>query len=163
MTLKENDCSCWGDSTGFMTNSDCILHGINREEDRNSMTDLSDLTFKRFKEMNLKRHVEWPRQGGAGPTEWSLSDWGVAVAEEAGEICGAIKRLNRLRSGHQLQREGSRVLSEYEALHKIKVEIGDLITYLDLMAQEGLNCSLEECIRQAFNGVSERESLPHRI
>lgn len=123
------------------------------------------LTFEQFSTMNMKRHLEWPRKGGEGKPpqhEWTASDWGVAVAEEAGEVCGAIKRLNRMRTGHVINGKPGDVKTPEDARVKLLKEIGDVTTYLDLLAQDQ-GSSLEECLRLAYNGVSEREGLPHRI
>lgn len=122
------------------------------------------LTFGAFGERNMQRHKDWPRQEGSViEKEWTLSDWAVAVSEESGELCGAIKRLNRMSAGHIIKRKDSAPMTMPEARTKAIKEIGDIITYLDLMAQEGLGTTLEECVRLAFNGVSEREGLPHRV
>lgn len=124
----------------------------------------SRLSFQQFSLMNMKRHLEWPRSTDQAPEkEWSLSDWGVAVAEEAGEVCGAIKRYNRITAGHILKGKGSQNnLTKEDAIAMLKKEIGDTITYLDLLAQD-IDSSLEECVRSAFNGVSEREGLSHKV
>ncbi len=124
----------------------------------------SGLTFAAFSFTNILRHVQWPRDNGNKPpqAEWSLSDWGIAAAEEMGEVCGAIKRLNRMRAGHIINGKPNDVKTVGEAMVKLQKEIGDTITYLDLLAQEA-GFTLEECVRVAFNGVSEREGLPHRV
>ncbi len=123
---------------------------------------LGSLSFGGFGYANWKRHAEWPTEPGIVAEPWTLSEWATAVAEETGELCGAIKRLNRFRKGYLIKRRNSRLESEAEGLKMIKHEIGDIITYLDLLAQsEGF--TLEECVREAFNGVSEREGLPNRI
>lgn len=123
------------------------------------------LSFQRFSQVNMQRHLEWPRKPGA-PTlaqdEWNLSDWGCAVAEEAGEVCGAIKRFNRITAGHIVKGKTNEPLTHEDAIMMLKKEIGDTITYLDLLAQEA-GGSLEECVRLAFNGVSQREGLPHKV
>ena len=127
------------------------------------------LSFQQFGLINMKRHLDWPRSVDADGVdrppekEWSLSDWGVAVAEEAGEVCGAIKRYNRITAGHILKGKGSQNnLTREDAIAMLKKEIGDTVTYLDLLAQD-IDSSLEECVRSAFNGVSIREDLPHRV
>ncbi len=123
-----------------------------------------ELSFKEFGTMNMRRHLEWPRSTDQAPeSEWSLSDWGVAVAEEAGEVCGAIKRFNRINAGHIIKGKGNQNnLTKEDAIAMLKKEIGDTLTYLDLLSQE-IGSSLEECARSAFNGVSIREGLPHRV
>jgi NTP pyrophosphatase (non-canonical NTP hydrolase) len=123
-----------------------------------------ELSFAQFSRINMERHLNWPRNGnGKKPAsqEWELSDWGVAVAEEAGEVCGAIKRVNRIAAGHILKKPGEPQTTT-EALLRLKKEIGDTITYLDLMAQH-IDSSLDECVRLAFNGVSEREGMAYLI
>lgn len=122
----------------------------------------AQLTFRHFAAMNNERHVNWPHNGNGNKTSvgWGLSEWGCAVAEEAGEVCGAIKRINRLRSG-QIGGSNQPVDME-EALLRLKKEIGDVVTYLDLLAQEA-GSSLEECTRLAYNGVSEREGMSYKI
>ncbi len=88
---------------------------------------------------------------------WSLSDWGVALAGEVGELCNVIKKLNRVRDLMQ-QRETNEGMLQ----HNIKMEIGDVYVYLDLVARRaGLN--LEDCVRDTFNRISEREGFPERL
>lgn len=120
------------------------------------------LTFARFAEQNLARHNDWPRAEGEDADEWSLNEWAVAIAEETGELCGAIKRLNRFKAGYQIKRRASRVESEQEGIDKIKEEIGGIATYLDLLAQ-ALGTNLGECLQETFNAVSEREGLNQRL
>lgn len=154
---RNNDCTCWGDHNGMVGNPNCIVHGENRKDDRG-------LTFRYFSSINMERHLNWPRNGNgkkSASQEWNLSDWAVAVAEEAGEICGAVKRVNRIEAGHIMKKEGEPKTKE-EAFLRLKKEIGDLTTYLDLMAQH-IDTDLEECTRLAYNGVSEREGMAYKI
>jgi NTP pyrophosphatase (non-canonical NTP hydrolase) len=123
------------------------------------------LSFEDFSLINMVRHLNWPRNGnGKLPPshEWNLSDWAVAVAEEAGEVCGAVKRFNRIEAGHVINGKPNDVTTQEEALLKLQKEIGDTVTYLDLLAQH-IGSSLGECTRVAFNGVSEREGMPYRV
>lgn len=155
--LQANDCTCWGDHNGWMENPDCIVHGENRSEERRQAT---LLTFETFSLANAERSEDWQTKDGAPSLskQWGLSDWGVAVAEEAGEVCGAIKRFNRVGAGQI--RPGDP--TQEEAIEMVKKEIGDVATYLELLAQH-LGTDLGECCRLAFNSVSERQGLPHRI
>jgi NTP pyrophosphatase (non-canonical NTP hydrolase) len=121
-----------------------------------------DLTFDRFSRTNMRRHLDWPKSGPPSSKEWSLSDWAVAAAEEMGEVCGAIKRINRIVRGDVINGKPNDIKTVEEARLKAKKEIGDTLTYLDLLAQE-LDSNLGECASLAFNGVSEREGLPHRV
>jgi NTP pyrophosphatase (non-canonical NTP hydrolase) len=122
------------------------------------------LSFKEFSLISKERHLNWPRKNGdkVPQHDWDLSAWGCAVAEEAGEVCGAIKRINRLKVGYVMNGKPNEPKSMDEALLKLKKEIGDTVTYLDLLAQE-LGSDLEECTQLAFNGVSEREGLPYTV
>lgn len=120
------------------------------------------LAFSDFSEINMQRHKDWPTEPNVSVDEWSLSQWGIAIAEETGELCGAIKRLNRFRSGIVIKRRKSRIESEAEGIAAIKEEIGGIVTYLDLMAHS-VGLRLEDCIRDTFNEVSEREGFHHRV
>lgn len=111
--------------------------------------------------INLQRALRWHPNG---LTEWSLSDWGIAMAGEAGEACNVIKKLNRIRDGIQQKEYANNCDSDAEEilLHKLAMEIGDVYLYLDLLARRaGLN--IEYCIRDTFNRVSEREGFPERL
>lgn len=144
-------CICKGDQSGLDVN--CEEHGV----------PCGLLSFREFSLMNMRRHNDWPRKEGSNASaEWSLSDWAVAVSEETGELCGAIKRINRMRAGHIINGKPGDVKTVEEAQLKAKKEIGDIVTYLDLLAQE-LGSNVGECTELAWNGVSEREGLPHRI
>ena len=70
---------------------------------------------------------------------WTLSDWGVALAGEAGEVCNAIKKVNR--------GDGT--------LQKVLDEIGDVITYADLLL-EYLHADMGEVVTKKFNEVSDK-------
>lgn len=114
----------------------------------------SSLTFEELKLTNYARCNTWHNL-----TDWSLSDWGVAMAGEAGEVCNAIKKLNRLYCNIQ-QNHGPK--DEATALAELANEIGDTLLYLDLLAQRA-GLSLEECVRNTFNRVSHREDLPFKL
>ena len=83
---------------------------------------------------------------------WSTSDWGVAFAGEAGEVCDAIKKLNRLEGGTNTAKDPQ---SREEAIRKIGDEIADTIIYADLLAHH-LGIDLEEAVIRKFNAVSDR-------
>lgn len=72
---------------------------------------------------------------------WSLSDWAIALAGEAGEMCNLIKKKNR---------------GEEVDIRQIGKEIADVVTYADLLASR-LGLSLEDIVKQKFNEVSERK------
>lgn len=116
------------------------------------------LTFRQVSRINLERAHEWHK---GGLEEWSVSDWGVAMAGEAGEVCDAIKKLRRIEcaveSGNLNQPK-----SREEAIAAIAQEIGDTFIYLDLLAQR-LGLNIEDGIRDTFNRISEREGFGYRL
>lgn len=83
---------------------------------------------------------------------WTVAEWGVAVAGEAGEICNAIKKLRRLEDGNNTAKDPQ---TREEAVQAIADEIADTIIYADLLAAK-LGIDLEEAIVKKFNEVSRR-------
>ncbi len=77
----------------------------------------------------------------------------------AGKVGNAVKKYNRVEDG-MVQAKGPK--DRNEALADCYKEIGDTAIYLDLVAKR-LGTSLEDCVRMAFNQVSEREGFPERI
>jgi len=114
----------------------------------------SSLTFKRLREANLKRCESW-HPGGV--TDWSLSDWAVALTGELGEACDIIKKLNRVRD----EIVGNK-LSEDELKVELKKELADTMIYLDLLAARA-EIDLADVVIDKFNEVSVRIGLPNRL
>ena len=54
------------------------------------------LTFEELKNANFSRGRRWHK---GGLDEWSVAQWAVAMAGEAGEICNAVKKLDRIEDG----------------------------------------------------------------
>jgi NTP pyrophosphatase (non-canonical NTP hydrolase) len=106
--------------------------------------------------VNLRRAKRWHN---GGLEEWTPSDWACAMAGEAGEVCNAVKKLNRIDKGVQ-QSNGPKTRAE--AVAAVAQEIGDTFLYLDLLAQR-LGINMAEAIADTFNRVSEREGFPERI
>lgn len=104
--------------------------------------------------LNLARALRWHPEG---LQSWSLSDWGVALAGEVGELCNVIKKKNRVRDGLV----GNKV-SKDELDHELAMEIADVFIYLDLLCHRA-GFSLENCIREKFNATSERLGFPERL
>lgn len=103
----------------------------------------------------------------SGLESWSLSDWATALAGEVGELCNVIKKMNRERDGlRQYAVEDAarkQQLNTHDYLKRqLAMEIGDVYLYLDLLAQRS-GLYLEECVRDTFNRVSEREQFPERL
>lgn len=112
------------------------------------------LTFAHLAAVHLTRALRWH---GTGLESWSLSDWACAMAGEAGEVCNVVKKMNRARDGIQGKKDDPEAFPT-----ALKHEIGDTLLYLDLLAQRA-GFSLEECVRDTFNRVSEREGFPERL
>lgn len=110
------------------------------------------LTFNFLRDINTKRAELWHK---GGLTEWSISDWAVAMAGEAGEVCDAVKKLNRMNSGFT---SANNPPSQKEAYAAIAQEIGDTVLYLDLLASR-CGLKLEDCVRETFNRVTRREAF----
>ena len=115
---------------------------------------MNSITFKTFSDLNLQRANRW-HPGGL--EQWSLSDWGVALVGEAGELCNVIKKMNRVRDNLQ-----QNAVDPAKLKQMLADEIGDVAGYLDLIAQAaGLN--LIDCIKDKFNAISIREGFPERL
>lgn len=122
---------------------------------------MGSLTFSDLREKNRTRCERWHTNGGI--TSWSESDWAVAMAGEAGEICNAIKKLNRIRDGMESKPDSSEDFKEREqAIIGIGQELADTVIYIDLLAQRlGLDLGIE--VTKKFNRVSEKYSFPERL
>lgn len=93
-------------------------------------------------------------------TDWTVADWANALAGECGEVCGAVKRLRHIQE--QMQRHDPVVMTEDTAREEAGKELGDLITYAALLANE-LGVSLDDVVRQKFNEVSKRYNSRIRV
>lgn len=116
--------------------------------------------FEKFSTINKQRAERWHK----GPlSTWSATDWSNALAGEVGELCNAVKKLRRLQM--QMQQHDGDSPAPHDmstALSKIKNEIGDVFTYLDLCAQF-FEFDMFESVRDTFNSISIREGFPERI
>lgn len=124
---------------------------------RGNVPEAPPLTYAEVRDTNLKRCFRW--HPGVGVADWEPVRWSNAMAGEAGELCNAIKKLERVEQGLQ-QAKGPRTRTE--AIQKAAKEIGDVYLYLDLLAAR-LGLKTEDCIRYAFNVTSEQEGFPERI
>ena len=116
------------------------------------------LSFRTVSKVNYERALLWHK---GGLEEWTVSDWAVAMAGEAGEVCDAIKKLRRIEcavESNNVKQPANREV----AIKAIAQEIGDTFVYLDLLAQR-LGLPIEECIRETFNRISIREKMPQRL
>jgi NTP pyrophosphatase (non-canonical NTP hydrolase) len=104
--------------------------------------------------LNHARALRWHPHG---IESWSLSDWGIALAGECGELCNVVKKLNRVRDGIPGNKETPEELQK-----ALGDEIADVYIYLDLFARR-VGVNLEDVIRAKFNATSERVGFPERI
>ena len=118
------------------------------------MTLLGELTIDEVTQINHRRALAWH-----GPTEWSLSDWAVALAGEVGELCNVVKKLNRIRDGLPGNKEG--VTKESLEIDLAK-EIADVYLYLDLFAT-AVKVDLPAAIKFKFNEVSQRIGFKEQL
>lgn len=139
-----------------------VMEGAGVEYFQCGNTSCGPLTFGHFGHINMERHLAWPGATGTEADRWTLADAAVAVAGEAGEVCEAVKKLRRLEIGMKIDGNPRQPKTMDAARLAIAKEIGDTITYLDLLAQ-AVGYTTEECTRLAFNGVSEREGMDYRI
>ena len=94
------------------------------------------LTFEELRVNNIRRCQE----SFHGLQEWSPTDWGCAMAGEAGETCNKLKKLRR---------------GEHIPISEIADEIADVVIYCDLLAAR-LGIDLGDAVRSKFNTVSNR-------
>lgn len=104
------------------------------------------LSFDRLREKNVARceDVFHPL------TEWSPTDWGCAMAGEAGEVCNQVKKLRRLDGADALM---DTALKRADLRRNIAKEIADTVIYADLLAAR-LGIDLGKAVREKFNEVS---------
>lgn len=84
--------------------------------------------------------------------DWSLPQYGNAIAGEVGELCNIIKKMDRLNV------PGDSELSTED----IGKELADIICYACLIASRA-DLNLEDCIKQKFNEVSKRVDSKYRL
>lgn len=119
------------------------------------------LTLKKLTDVNYKRCRKWHKSEDL--SDWSISDWACAMAGEAGEVCNAVKKLNRLRDNLPSKNEPNRQISSYEeAKSKIGEEIADTVLYLNLLAIR-LGLDFETEIINKFNSVSKKYGFSEKL
>lgn len=121
---------------------------------------MTDLTFKAVTTANVARCDRWHR---GGLDDWSVADWAVAMAGEAGEVCNAVKKLRRIEDElANISEPGRQLSTRAEAVAKIGEEIADTFLYLNLLACR-LRIDMADEVEQKFNATSARYGFPERI
>lgn len=103
--------------------------------------DLDELERMSLSFSDLARANEERRQQIWTSLDWGPVEWAFAAVGEMGELCNKIKK-------RELRREDI-------DLDEIRHEVGDILTYLDLLCAE-YGVDMGECVREKFNIVSDR-------
>lgn len=118
--------------------------------------DFQTLTKANISRVKRWHGNDWLDRSGTG--HWSGGDWANAMQGEAGEAGNVVKKLRRVETGLGAQKDPGQLT----LLAMLEKEIGDTAIYLDLLCTY-YGLSLEDCIKVAFNQVSEREGFPERV
>lgn len=117
------------------------------------------LTFDEVSKINAQRAAHWHGEfPNHSVDDFNGADWANAMQGEAGETGNIVKKLRRVELGLNSKNNDT----ENALMDKLSKEIGDTFIYLDLLAQY-YDLDTAQCIRYAFNQVSEREGFPERI
>src|SRR5690242_5097942 len=100
--------------------------------------------FDALRAANFTRDTVWDAEGKLTPLFRSTE-----FGEEAGEVLGVVKKLERERMGLQ----GSR-----KSLDDFKHEVGDAIITLDLLCME-YGVDMWEAVKYSFNKKSDEHNL----
>lgn len=84
----------------------------------------------------------------------SLDHFVMGLAEEAGEVAGVMKRFHRGDDKYIRRDAYFKHLSD-EAKHKLKAEIGDVLWYVAMIADE-LEITLEEVAQHNIDKLADR-------
>jgi NTP pyrophosphatase (non-canonical NTP hydrolase) len=99
--------------------------------------------YTNLRDANQARHAEWFNK----PV--SLLFRATELAGEAGELCNAIKKLERERLG---------VKGTKATLEQVAEEIADVVIAADLLAMQ-FNISMAEAVQAKFNATSKKYKL----
>ena len=108
--------------------------------------------LQELRDANISRQKEWPSDIEVDEIFRSNE-----LAEEVGEVCGAVKKLFRFK--HNI---AGNVKSENELLLNLEEEIGDVLITLDLLANM-FDISIEEVAREKFNKTSNKIGLKTKL
>ena len=102
------------------------------------------LSFSELRAASETRNSE----NAGGESDWTLADWGNALAGETGELCNFIKKSRRnLPNDPSLE----------DLKQDMANELADIVTYADLIANK-LGVDLGKAVREKFNVVSKRRN-----
>jgi NTP pyrophosphatase (non-canonical NTP hydrolase) len=101
-----------------------------------------------LRDANTRRHIEWKSD-----IPIPLSFRGNELGGETGEVCNALKKIERFRMG---------MVGGSGDLTNLKEELADVIICVDLIAMD-LDIDLGQAIRDKFNKTSEKNGLETKI
>jgi NTP pyrophosphatase (non-canonical NTP hydrolase) len=109
---------------------------------------VAQLTFSELRRVSAVRAAVWQRN-----IPRTLTFAATELAEEVGEVCGAVKRMERKALGWPGGRDDRDNLAE---------ELADVVITADLMAHAA-GIDLAFAVAAKFNRTSEKYALPHRL
>lgn len=118
--------------------------------DENSLPSPKELTFDEFSVINLRR-CESPKGFNHELHSWTLADWFTAALGELGEAANVAKKLKRIQDGIQGNKETE---TERALLEKLRQELADTFSYLDLLVQSTGFC-LGDFLMDVFDAKSK--------
>ena len=91
----------------------------------------------------------------AGHRDWTLAEWGNAMAGECGEACNVIKKIVRKQDGFDTDRDKS-----FDELRReLGVELADTLAYMCALADKA-GIDLAAVFAHKFNLVSANRGVP---
>lgn len=85
----------------------------------------------------------------------NIKDWTIAIAEETGELCGKVKRLNRGDYEHNVG-QGEKVTYPKQFVDDAVKELGDILYYLTAAAHD-LGYSLTDIVEGNVGKLTARK------
>lgn len=120
--------------------------------------DSAGLGLETLRSANVSRAKRW-HPGFPDEQDWTLGDWGNAMAGEAGEACNVIKKIRRVETDKQRRDTEGDIIALCD---KLAGELADVIIYADLIAAQcGIDLSHE--IKLKFNEVSDQYGFPEKL
>lgn len=109
---------------------------------------MNELEFRQLRLKNILRNSEV----FSPCNNWTLMEWGCAMAGEAGELCNILKKIKRMGENTNTAKDPQSI---QEAKTMAGKEMADIIIYLDLIAEK-MGVDLGQAVQDKFNEVSER-------
>jgi len=111
-----------------------------------------------IRHLNQERCDRWHNN----KDDWTLGDWGNALAGEVGELCNVVKKIRR----HEINASVKYNTPElFALLDSFSEEVADVLLYLDLLCWKvGIGPDhLLEILKSKFNEVSMANEWPDLI